>query len=1297
MSTHGTLRVKLCLGVFILSAATYANAADWPGYRRDNARSGATKQNVGSSFSLQWVHSSVYAPLPGWPAPATRPREGFTMRQRVGFDDAFQVAVVGGKVYFGSSVDNKVYAIDVRTGKECWSLFTGGPVRLAPTLWDNKVYVGSDDGFVYCLNAGNGDVIWKIHAGTNDEKLLGHGRMISRWPIRTGVLIDEGIAYFGAGIFPHDNIFLYAVEAKTGKVIWKNDTISESSAYRNEFTPQGYMLASRDKLFIPCGRDLPGAFDKATGKMLFKSSYGWRGEEAGGIIGGTYALLADDQIYTGTQNHMLTLSQNNGRSGFGWFPGRRLAVVGTEAYLATGSKIVAMDRTTYAEASRKRNSLEFKIKGLTGTARTAAEEELKKHDAEKIAPTIKWSITSDCDAELIVSGDMVFVGGERKVCGLNRQTGSIDWSVEVEGKASGLAICDGMLIVSTDSGKVYCFAGEKSEKSQPQKPVATERVVANPWPEDEFSGIYKRAAESIIAESGVTKGFCLVLGAEKGRLAYELAKRTDLHIIGIEPDASKVRQARLALDAAGLYGQRVIIDQGELSNIPYSNYFANLIVSDTLLITGKIPGDAENIARHLKPCGGVLCLGMPTRTGKAEMIAAHKLEQWTGKLALGPCTLSETNGRWAKVFRGPLPGAGKWTHQYGEPGNTACSDDKIVSGTLGLLWFGEPGPAPMVNRHNAAAAPLAVNGRMFIQGENNVMVYDSYNGTLLWKRDIEGAMRDRLKRYECSNIAADDESFFVGVGDRCLRLDAATGKTIATYDVPQPDGKSQKWGHIACSNGILFGSAMTAQGVSDEIFAYDIQTEKMLWSYGGSNIGNLTIAIGDGWIFFVDSSISPAQREEFLSQDKSQFRKLQGKDAEAAAKKIKEMDLRLAVALDARTGGKLWENAVEVTDCSRIGIGGGELTTMYNNGIVVLCGANANGHYWRQFLKGEFNERRLVALSAKTGDVVWAIDANYRHRPVVIGDTILAEPWKYELKTGRQVTRANPVTGVEEPWQFLRPGHHCGAISACSDMLLLRSGFTSYYDLQDDSGIRHFSGHRLGCWINAIPADGLALMPEASAGCTCLYPIRCTVVLEPRPDYERWSIYSAGRIDAPVEHMAINLGAPGDRRDDQGTLWMSYPRPGLPGDRSAMGFTFSMKTEFADGGSYVSRSLESNPVDSTVNSWLFNSCARGLNKCSLPLSAQDTPPAEYTVRLYFTNLHNAQTGKCVFDIKLQGQTVAAGIEITTETNRGIVKEFKGITVDGDLLVELTPKTNAPSLCGIEVLRQGDIPKKIAAN
>jgi outer membrane protein assembly factor BamB len=1305
------LSVSLFLGLFLIAAAS---AADWPTYRHDNARTGCASESLArpGGLALQWVYTPVYPPRPAWSAPAKRPREGFKLRHRVIFDDAFQVAAVGNVVYFGSSVDNKVYALDAATGEERWSFFTGGPVRLAPTVWKDQVFVGSDDGFVYCLNAADGRLVWKMRGGPNEEKLLGNGRMISRWPIRTGVLVDESIVYFGAGIFPHENVYLCAVHADDGTLIWKNDTISQESANRNELSPQGYLLAARTQLFVPSGRSLPVAFDRATGQMIFDRKYGWRGEQTGGVIGGTYALLADEQIYTGTQHHLLALNQNTGRTGFGWFPGRRLAVVGNMAYMATGRELVAMNRTGYAKASQRRNSLEFKIKGLRSNVRRAkddkrrkleqelkaVEEELRQHRRQNIVPTVNWRVPSECDAELVLSKNLVFAGGQGKVNAFNRKDGKAIWGAKVDGKARGLAVANGNLYVSTDTGKIYCFASGKVAKGK--TPVTRPSVppVVNPYPEDELTAVYEAAAESIIMETGVTKGYCLVIGAECGRLAWELARRTELTIIGAEPDPEKVRAARLALDAAGLYGERVSIDQGNLSVLPYSNYFANLIVSDSLLLTGKIPGNPDQLARHLKPCGGVICLGVPANVpDQANALSPEQLRRWLARLELGQCQVSETNGLWAKLRRGPLPGAGKWTHQYAEPGNTACSDDLLLGGPLGLLWFGEPGSAPMVNRHDAAAAPLALNGRVFIQGENIVMTYDSYNGALQWKRNIPGAMRTRLKKSECGNLAASEDSFFVAVGDKCLRLDAETGETRATYNIPPtPEAVSHKWGYVAYVDGVLYGSAMTQRGISDSVFAIDTQDEKTLWTYEGKNIVNLTIAIGDGWLFFVDSSLTPEQRQALLRQDKSHLMNLNDGEAKKAEETQKKLDARLAVALDARTGGKLWEKPVDVTDCSKIGIGGGELTAMYRDGIVVLCGANANGHYWKQFLSGEFSQRRLVALSAKNGNKLWAKDANYRHRPIIIGDTVFAEPWAFDLKTGEQKMRSHPLTGAEAPWQFLRPGHHCGAISASPQMLLMRSGHTGYYDLRDDSGIRHFAGHRPGCWINAIAADGLALMPEASAGCVCLYPIVCSLALEPRPDHERWGIYSASGANTPVRHLAVNFGAPGDRRDTNGALWLGYPRPGLPGDRKAMGFSLELQTEFLDGGGYFRRNSEAEPVAGTDSPWVFASCARGLRRCLLPLLGEEDEPAEYNVQLYFAELENEQAGERVFDIKLQGRMVLGSFDVVKEagsSHRAVMREFRGVQISRNLEIELAPRdgtgssmNRAPVLCGVEVLR-----------
>jgi outer membrane protein assembly factor BamB len=1350
--------------LILLLIVASVSASDWPTYRHDLARTGCTDESLGASLALQWVHTSIHAPKPAWSGPGTRPREGFLLHNRVDFDDAFQVVVAGDRLYFGSSADDKVYTLSAATGEELWSFFTGGPIRLAPTLWNGRLFVGSDDGFVYCLKADSGELVWKVRGGPAEERLLGNGRMISRWPIRSGVLVDDGVAYFGAGVFPHENVYLVAVRAEDGKVVWRDDAISEGDAYQNEFSPQGYMLATATRLFVPSGRALPVAFEKSTGQLAFNRKYGWRGEEAGGNIGGTYALLVDNQIYTGSEDHLVTLDQQTGRTGFAWFPGRRLTVAGNMSYLATGKEVLAMDRTAYAEASRRRNALEFKIRTLrtqlsastTATGPKGSEDlqlatqDLARHNREKVEPTVKWRVTCPHDAELILCENLVLAGGQDEVCAFDRRNGECVWKTAVEGNARGLVVANGHLFVSTDKGRIYAFTPGQTGGTEGRVVRQSRSPVSDPYPQDALTPIYRAAAEAIVMESGVTKGYCLVLGAEKGRLALELAKRTNLQIVGIEPDPAKVQAARKALDTAGLYGARVVIDQGDPSILPYSNYFANLIVSDSLLLTGKIPGDAGQLARHLKPCGGVVCLGVPAglmtrppwrgRPGLASSgpdasntsnvqgqdalatkeqgrdalaTTAGDLADWLGQLRLGRCRLSHTNGLWAILKRGPLPGAGQWTHQYANAGNVTCSNDRIVSGPLGLLWFGEPGPAPMVNRHDAAAAPLVVNGKTFIQGENIVMAQDSYNGTMLWQRDIPGAVRTRLKARECGNLAASDDSFFVALPDRCLRLDAETGQTVATYPLPaRPDEPARQWGFVAYIDGILYGSAMVRIGVSDRVFAIDSRSGEVLWQHDAKNIGNLTLALGDGWLFFIDSSLTREQRDELLRQDKSRLASLKGEEAQQAEAAMKKLDLRLAVALDVRTGGKLWDTPVDVTDCSNLGIGGGDLMAIYNDGVLLLCGANANGHYWKQFLAGQFSERRLVALSGRTGEKLWARNANYRHRPIVIGDMIVAEPWAYDLKTGQQRTRPNPISGVEAPWQFLRPGHHCTALSACPQMIVMRSGFTAYYDLHDDSGIRHFAAHRPGCWINTIPADGLVLQPEASAGCICLFPIECSIALEPRPDHYRWGIYSAKGSNTPVQHVAVNLGASGDlrvrgigfqpmnhRQDADATknlgpdardttLWLAYPRPRLPADRAAMGFALDLKVEFFPGGEYVSHAALS-PTEVGLPCPVRSSSAQGIKRCTLPLRGDTDEPGEYTIRLYFPPVAHSGENKATFDIKLQGNIVVKAFD-PGQSPQGASLELTGIRVDRNLELEFirADEKTMPALSGFETILTG---------
>ncbi|HID06787.1 MAG TPA: hypothetical protein EYP10_06530, partial [Armatimonadetes bacterium] len=360
-------------------------------------------------------------------------------------------------------------------------------------------------------------------------------------------------------------------------------------------------------------RALPACFDRRTGRFLYQREYGWH---SAGVIGGTYALLAGNYLYTGA-NVIPAYNRRNGRIGFAWFPGRQLIVTMDVSYMATEKELLALDRTTYYEASRKRQALNNRRMALNGKWTTLRRErdslrrrikelqsainaidrqlkELSEKQSEKIAAlkssrdklskelnvateqernatkqladvekelkalreeqkkleeyisksTIIWKQPIECSDSMVLAGEVLFVGGRDKVIAVDAATGKELWRHKVDGRARGLAVANGRLFVSTNKGVIHCFA--HGDTSKPKRVVDT--IEPYPYPMDELMRICEEVAEQIVRETGVRRGYCLVLGCGTGRLAFALARRTDLIIYGIEPDKDKVKRARKALD-----------------------------------------------------------------------------------------------------------------------------------------------------------------------------------------------------------------------------------------------------------------------------------------------------------------------------------------------------------------------------------------------------------------------------------------------------------------------------------------------------------------------------------------------------------------------------------------------------------------------------------------------------------------------------------------------------------------------------------------------------------------------------
>jgi len=218
------------------------------------------------------------------------------------------------------------------------------------------------------------------------------------------------------------------------------------------------------------------------------------------------------------------------------------------------------------------------------------------------------------------------------------------------------------------------------------------------------------------------------------------------------------------------------------------------------------------------------------------------------------------------------------------------------------------------------------------------------------------------------------------------------------------------------------------------------------------------------------------------------------------------------------------------------------------------------------------------------------------------------------------------------------------------------------------------------------------MVPEAGAGCVCLFSIESTVVFEPREPRRPWAIYSSVGSLTPVKHLAVNFGAPGDRRDARGTVWLTYPRP-KPYRETGLEAKLRMDVTFAEEGGYDAANEDTTPIAGTETPWLFTSRVRGLTECAIPLRGPDDGPALYDVTLYFTDAENDSAGKRLFDVKLQGDIAAPNLDVAAESGgirRALVRRVAGVRVVDKLTIELVSKTpdaapdGAPLLNAIEI-------------
>ena len=321
------------------------------------------------------------------------------------------------------------------------------------------------------------------------------------------------------------------------------------------------------------------------------------------------------------------------------------------------------------------------------------------------------------------------------------------------------------------------------------------------------------------------------------------------------------------------------------------------------------------------------------------------------------------NGVWAKIERGALSGAGEWSHNWANPAATTCSEDTKVAYPVKMLWFGQPDPRYIIDRHHRPGCSLYKKGHLVVPGLHRVMAVDAYNGVRLWDIAVPNSGRVGVLK-DAGWVVLASDYVYAAASDDCVGLDAETGRPTLFFAAPQAiSGETLDWGYL-CSRDANNGTGGWTRSPTRPAQGY-------LLSAGN----NLFVPAG---------KFSPVM-----------YSMSNGSGGSAIG-----VEGCYALIVD---GGSLANGPGYGGSRSYINDPGSAIARVDGNFLIV------NGGY-SYFC----NDTQLVKLTRNTGGVVWSVPSPYRYSLIMAGDTLYAggddEAAAFNSATGEKIW-SGPVNG----------------------------------------------------------------------------------------------------------------------------------------------------------------------------------------------------------------------------------------------------------------------------------------------
>jgi outer membrane protein assembly factor BamB len=426
--------------------ADVSYADQWPTFRRDAYRSGGTETTVPARLDELW---SVQIKGPNY---STDPAaEWIDSPYTAGAITAPVIA--GGTVYVAQSDTHRLVALDEKNGAIKWEFTANGRLDGPPTIHRGLCLIGSRSGWIYCLQASSGELVWKLRIAPYDRRICTYGQVSSTWPVHGSIPVIDGLAYAAAGVHPNADggIRVFCFKPQSGEIVWRNKFSDlgfdspwpapydprkkrpESNPWRT-IRPMEYRhhdLPVRDGDSIAISRCL---FNLKTGKMNLKKTSGFY------RVKGTGVQMPRTAWRYGAVRGLSPIAVFNGRSVFSTVPGMK--------------KMFRLD----FDKENKFNSDWVRIAPEDEKAR------LRFSTLKLFRMAPKWTVPSDdsqnhLNRAMLVAGENLFtVQASGLLTVRSVSSGKVLLVRKLERAAwDGLAAVDGRLFVSTTTGKVICL------------------------------------------------------------------------------------------------------------------------------------------------------------------------------------------------------------------------------------------------------------------------------------------------------------------------------------------------------------------------------------------------------------------------------------------------------------------------------------------------------------------------------------------------------------------------------------------------------------------------------------------------------------------------------------------------------------------------------------------------------------------------------------------------------------------------------------------------------------------------